>query len=160
MNQVLKCNRCEETLRGNAYLNHWKECSKRRIVKTTSSKKKQTQYLAEWKKKRKKQKKKEINALKRTERKYKSPVHGIDTHWVYDSPKFKKLRYPILARDGFRCLACKATNVELHVDHIKPVSKHPELAFSFSNLQTLCKDCNLSKSNKYDHDLTTMKNTT
>jgi len=35
----------------------------------------------------------------------------------------------------------------LHVDHIKPRSKYPELSLTFSNLQILCEDCNFGKSN-------------
>jgi 5-methylcytosine-specific restriction endonuclease McrA len=33
----------------------------------------------------------------------------------------------------------------MHVDHIKPRWKYPELSLSFENLQVLCKDCNLGK---------------
>lgn len=65
------------------------------------------------------------------------------------------LRYDIMKRDGFRCVICGRTaedGVKLHVDHIKPISKGgltvPE------NLRTLCQDCNLGKSDKYDEDTT------
>lgn len=65
------------------------------------------------------------------------------------------LRYDIMKRDGFRCVICGRTaedGVKLHVDHIKPISKGgltvPE------NLRTLCQDCNLGKSDKYDEDIT------
>ena len=44
-------------------------------------------------------------------------------------------------------LWAESPNVELHVDHIKPRSKHPELELDINNLQILCKDCNLGKSN-------------
>lgn len=35
----------------------------------------------------------------------------------------------------------------MHVDHIKPRSKYPELELEFTNLQILCADCNLGKRN-------------
>ena len=61
------------------------------------------------------------------------------------------LRYDIMKRDGFRCVICGRgadDGVKLHVDHIKPVSKGG--LSTPSNLRTLCQDCNLGKSAKYD----------
>lgn len=61
------------------------------------------------------------------------------------------LRYRIMKRDGFRCVLCGRSaddGVKLHVDHIKPVSKGGKT--EMSNLRTLCEDCNLGKSAKYD----------
>jgi hypothetical protein len=60
------------------------------------------------------------------------------------------IRYQILTRDKSTCQCCGAKacdGVQLHVDHIKPVSKGGTNIFE--NLQTLCRDCNLGKSNKY-----------
>jgi 5-methylcytosine-specific restriction endonuclease McrA len=61
-----------------------------------------------------------------------------------------RLRAEILTRDGSRCRMCGATpahGATLHIDHIVPVSHGgrtiPE------NLQTLCQDCNLGKSNVF-----------
>ena len=59
-----------------------------------------------------------------------------------------KLRYQILYRDKFRCVACGATakdGTKLEVDHIVPVSKGG--SDDVSNLQTLCQRCNSGKSN-------------
>ena len=59
------------------------------------------------------------------------------------------LRYEILQRDGFRCVACGRTaddGVKLHVDHIVPVAKGGKT--EESNLQTLCEECNLGKGSK------------
>lgn len=61
-----------------------------------------------------------------------------------------KLRYQVLKRDNFKCCACGASPaknplVELHIDHIIPWSKGGETLID--NLQTLCSDCNLGKSN-------------
>lgn len=33
------------------------------------------------------------------------------------------------------------------VDHIKPASRFPDLALDLENLQVLCNDCNMGKSN-------------
>jgi 5-methylcytosine-specific restriction endonuclease McrA len=35
----------------------------------------------------------------------------------------------------------------MHVDHILPRSKFPELELDIDNLQVLCEECNLAKSN-------------
>lgn len=61
------------------------------------------------------------------------------------------LRLAVLSRDNFRCVFCgksPATNLEtkLHIDHINPFSKGGRSMLE--NLQTLCEECNLGKSNK------------
>ena len=63
-----------------------------------------------------------------------------------------RLRFRVLSRDNFTCSACGASPaknpsapVELQVDHIIPWSKGGETVFE--NLQTLCQNCNLGKSN-------------
>lgn len=71
----------------------------------------------------------------------------------YDSREWKQLRFRVLIHYQRKCMACNATNKVLHVDHIKPISKFPELKLQFENLQILCEDCNLGKSNVYFHDL-------
>jgi 5-methylcytosine-specific restriction endonuclease McrA len=58
------------------------------------------------------------------------------------------LRYRVLVRDNFRCVACGASpakdvTVELHVDHIHPWSRGGLSAEE--NLRTLCFKCNLGK---------------
>lgn len=60
-----------------------------------------------------------------------------------------KLRVDVLRRDGSRCRMCGRTAdvVPLHVDHIVPVSKDGKTVLE--NLQTLCQDCNLGKSNRF-----------
>lgn len=65
----------------------------------------------------------------------------------FRSTEWLRLRYRAFKRYGRRCALCRATRVELHVDHIKPRSKYPELALTLSNLQILCRACNLGKSN-------------
>jgi len=59
------------------------------------------------------------------------------------------LRFKILQRDNFKCQLCGRTaqdGVTLEVDHKIPISRGG--ISDESNLWTLCKDCNRSKSNK------------
>jgi hypothetical protein len=61
-----------------------------------------------------------------------------------------RTRFIVLQRDRFTCRSCGASpakdpSVELHVDHIIPWSKGGETVLD--NLQTLCANCNLGKSN-------------
>jgi hypothetical protein len=60
-----------------------------------------------------------------------------------------RIRLKVLKRDGFRCKLCgKSPAIErgvvLHIDHILPIAKGGKTAYE--NLQTLCKECNLGKS--------------
>jgi hypothetical protein len=60
-----------------------------------------------------------------------------------------RLRFIVMQRDNFKCCKCgkspaKDPSVELHVDHIFPWAKGGETVLE--NLQTLCSDCNLGKS--------------
>ncbi len=61
-----------------------------------------------------------------------------------------RLRWTILKRDNFSCRKCgrspaKDPATVLHIDHITPWSKNGETVHE--NLETLCQDCNLGKSN-------------
>jgi len=61
-----------------------------------------------------------------------------------------RLRFRVLQRDRFTCLACGRSpatlpGLVLHVDHIVPWSRGGETIIE--NLQTLCEPCNLGKSN-------------
>ncbi|TSC91227.1 MAG: hypothetical protein CEN90_609 [Parcubacteria group bacterium Licking1014_17] len=63
------------------------------------------------------------------------------------------MRIRVLDRDSFRCVFCgrsPATDlgIKLHIDHIVPFSKGGKT--TLDNLQTLCQECNLGKSNKED----------
>lgn len=74
----------------------------------------------------------------------------------YHSREWLSVRYPILKahiqKHGHLCLVCRQSGVTLHVDHIKPRSKFPELELSPDNLQILCEACNLGKSNLDETD--------
>jgi 5-methylcytosine-specific restriction endonuclease McrA len=61
-----------------------------------------------------------------------------------------ELRYQAFKTYGNKCACCGAKpsdGIRLHVDHIKPISKYPELAMCMTNLQILCAACNVGKSN-------------
>ena len=77
------------------------------------------------------------------------------TEYRKSSDKFLKswewrtLRFKMLTKYGRRCMCCGATSDDgetvMHVDHIKPRYKHPELALCADNLQILCGVCNQGK---------------
>ena len=61
-----------------------------------------------------------------------------------------RLRFRVLLRDNFRCQQCgrsPATHagVSLHVDHVRAWEQGDPT--TYENLQTLCAECNLGKSN-------------
>lgn len=58
----------------------------------------------------------------------------------------KKIRNFIFKRDKFICLRCSSTE-NLQIDHIIPISKGGEN--KLMNLQTLCRRCNVLKSDNY-----------
>jgi len=60
------------------------------------------------------------------------------------------MRYKVLRKDNFQCVVCGRTTddgIKLHIDHKVPyiLGGLTELG----NLQTLCDQCNIGKSNKY-----------
>lgn len=66
-----------------------------------------------------------------------------------------RLRYAVLTRDGGRCVLCGRSSREgaiLQVDHIVPKSWGKIPVASLDDLQTLCRECNLGKSNLDDTD--------
>ena len=91
-------------------------------------------------------------------------VHGIGSQKIkkahdpnfYYSDEWRILRVRVLEKYECKCMMCgrspKDHKIIIHVDHIKPISKYPELCLEFNNLQLLCEDCNIGKSNKYETD--------
>jgi len=70
----------------------------------------------------------------------------------YQTREWRELRVEALVKYGRKCCLCGRTvgdGVVLHVDHIKPRSKFPQLELVLSNMQILCEDCNMGKSNHY-----------
>lgn len=79
----------------------------------------------------------------------------IPSEVFFVSREWRELRYKALKKHGGKCQLCgkaRKDGIKLHVDHIKPRSKYPALSLDLDNLQVLCEDCNLGKSNKDDTD--------
>lgn len=70
----------------------------------------------------------------------------------YYTRAWQELRYRALKLYGKKCGCCESVEGPFHIDHIKPRSKYPELELEISNLQVLCKDCNLGKGGWDDTD--------
>lgn len=69
----------------------------------------------------------------------------------YLTREWRELRWKVLVASDGKCQMCgrgKQDNVILHVDHVLPRSKFPLLELNDKNLQVLCEDCNIGKSNK------------
>ncbi len=85
-------------------------------------------------------------------------IHSLgnaDHRNFYRSKEWRELRYAAIEMHGRKCVACGRTpddQIKIHVDHIKPRSKYPQLALEISNLQILCEECNMGKGNKYKTD--------
>ncbi len=78
----------------------------------------------------------------------KAKVETINSHKTQRDIGLK-LRFLVMKRDNFKCCMCGASPakdpaVVLHIDHIVPWAKGGET--TYDNLQTLCSDCNLGKS--------------
>lgn len=107
----------------------------------------------------KKQRRKFFRKLRKDERKAKQvstreakDVSRQQRVAFYASDEWKAIRYKVLKNSRGRCCLCGRTaseaNAPLHVDHIVPRSKSPNLELEEANLQVLCADCNLGKGNK------------
>lgn len=73
----------------------------------------------------------------------------------FQSQEWMEVRYRALEASTGACACCGSRghpSNPLQVDHIKPRSKFPELALVFSNLQVLCRSCNMGKGNRTDTD--------
>ena len=70
----------------------------------------------------------------------------------YNSPEWLSLRFKALKSMKRKCALCHTEHGEMHVDHIKPRSKYPELELDLNNLQILCRSCNIGKSNDDETD--------
>jgi 5-methylcytosine-specific restriction endonuclease McrA len=79
-----------------------------------------------------------------------------DNEDFYSSREWLSLRVRVLEKYECKCMMCGRSplihNVVIHVDHIKPRSKYPDLSLEISNLQLLCDACNIGKGNKYETD--------
>ena len=62
-----------------------------------------------------------------------------------------RIRFSIYERDRYRCVKCgrtEAAGAALEIDHIIPISKGG--TSEVSNLQTLCRECNIKKGNQME----------
>jgi 5-methylcytosine-specific restriction endonuclease McrA len=80
--------------------------------------------------------------------KYPPYIPGMKSSEFYRTKEWIEARYKTLVKYGKVCQCCGAKATILHVDHIKPRSKYPDLELSLDNLQVLCEACNIGKSNK------------
>ncbi len=62
-----------------------------------------------------------------------------------------KMRFAIYQRDGYRCRACGRKTDDLEIDHIMPIAKGGKT--EYNNLQTLCRACNMKKSNNVNGNI-------
>jgi 5-methylcytosine-specific restriction endonuclease McrA len=72
-----------------------------------------------------------------------------------DLKVWRPIRKSIINMYGVTCMKCKkepSSIKDIHVDHVKPKSKYPELKYDKSNLQVLCKKCNFEKGNNSEND--------
>jgi 5-methylcytosine-specific restriction endonuclease McrA len=81
--------------------------------------------------------------------KKKQPLKDINSTEFLQSFEWRRLRYQAIKLSNGRCQCCGASpknnGIVLHVDHIKPRRKYPQLALTLSNLQVLCESCNHGK---------------
>jgi hypothetical protein len=73
----------------------------------------------------------------------------------YSTRAWLEIRYTILQKHGAICQCCGATKkdgVRIHVDHIRPRHRFPQLELVESNLQVLCEACNLGKGARFETD--------
>lgn len=87
----------------------------------------------------------------------KRPSADRERNAFYDSAEWKRLRHDALRKNDGRCELCGQSkhdgpDVTLHVDHIVPLSKDWSRRADPANLQVLCGDCNLGKSNRDQTD--------
>lgn len=66
-----------------------------------------------------------------------------------DLGRWMRLRARVLAKYGRKCMRCASEDEPIHVDHIRPRSRFPNLVYDFNNLQVLCRACNEEKSDRF-----------
>jgi len=86
-----------------------------------------------------------------SKRSYPKYIKGMKSEF-YSTKEWRDIRWKVIENAKGCCAVCgrsrKANNVIMHVDHIKPRSKYPELELDKTNLQLLCEECNLGKSTR------------
>lgn len=85
-------------------------------------------------------------------KKIKNEIQAPKKTDFYYTREWRELRYQALKKYGRTCMLCGESRTVIHVDHIKPRSKFPNLSLDINNLQILCENCNIGKSNKDSTD--------
>lgn len=90
----------------------------------------------------------------------KKPISRKTKQDFYNSQEWRAVRFDVLREQGARCALCGATKETsiMHVDHITPLSKDWSLRLNKRNLQVLCLECNLGKSNRDNTDFRQQNN--
>ena len=89
--------------------------------------------------------------VKKAKKPYKARSKRPNKDEFYLSRTWLELRYKALKLNDGKCCCCgkgRKQGAILHVDHIKPRSLYPSLQLDLNNLQVLCEECNVGKSNK------------
>lgn len=71
---------------------------------------------------------------------------------MLESREWMEMRVRVLLHHGRKCCLCGDGNAVIQVDHIVPASVDWSRRMDFSNLQVLCRPCNLGKGNRYSED--------
>lgn len=142
-----KCITCQKTLFDSSLdkINEHLESHGRPKVQSLESSKIDNLILVRLARKRAAEKvKQKIKIVHKKKKKFKKQV----VYSFYDSNEWLDARYFTLKKYGRNCACCGETEGQMHVDHIIPRSIRPDLELEASNLQVLCRACNLGKSNK------------
>ena len=67
----------------------------------------------------------------------------------YNTEEWKKLRFRALVHYPRKCMICFTNNRELVVSHKRSISEFPELKLEISNIEILCDDCKIGKSDNF-----------
>lgn len=69
---------------------------------------------------------------------------GGKTSWIRRlriSKEYILWRTAVFMRDDYICQFCRKRGGKLQADHIKPLSRYPELGLAIDNGRTLCENC-------------------
>lgn len=66
---------------------------------------------------------------------------GGGTQFARKGAAHEAWRSQVLIRDNYTCQICDQYGGDMHIDHIKPWAKYPELRFELTNGRTLCRPC-------------------
>ena len=102
-------------------------------------------------------KEKQQPAKKYTKKKQPSKTSLKAVENIYQSTRWADIKRTVYYLYEFRCMKCGTKEKEMHVDHICPVSKYPAMKWSINNMQLLCRDCNMEKSNLNEIDYRTLE---